>query len=142
MDRVTIAKGTMLYHGTDSAGDFAIPDGPCWFTLRHEDAIRWVGWSESLPQGRERGLGRVLVSETIDDIDLVDVTALKRWEAVATAVCDDPEATSYAVANAFLKNGIVGWIGDREIMLTNPGQALKAREVIYLEPEYGAPSLK
>lgn len=142
MDRTIIPKGTLLYHGTDCAGDFAIPDGPSWFTLGREDAVQWVGWSESLPQGRNRGPGRVLVAETIDDIDLIDVIALKRWEAVATAICDDAEATSYAVANAFLQNGISGWLGRNEVMLTHPGQMLKAKEVLYLEPELGAPPLK
>jgi len=141
MNRIAIKKGTLLYHGTDCAGDFAIPDGPCWFALNQEDAVKWVGWSESLPEGRERGSWRVLITETVDDIDLIDVISLERWEEVAMGVCNDPEATNYAVANGLWKNGIIGWIGDQEIMLTTPDQVLTPKEVVHLQPEHSLPSL-
>jgi hypothetical protein len=142
MDSLRIPKGTSLYHGTDCEGDFVIPDGPSWFTFAHDEAARWAGWSESLPQGRKRGLKRVLVTETIEDIDLVDVVSLERWEAVATSVCGDPEATSYAVADAFMKSGLVGWIGKHEIMLTTPALVLNSKRVVCLEAEAVALTMK
>lgn len=74
MERLRVPKGTFLFHGTDCAGDFKIPDGPSWFAFNRTAAVEWVGWSEERPNGRQKGSGRVLVTEVSQDIDLVDLT--------------------------------------------------------------------
>jgi len=142
MNRLRISKGTILFHGTDCAGDFEIPDGPCWFAFNRSAAAQWVGWSDEPPQGRDKGAGRVLEVEITQDVDLVDMASLDSWELAASAFCGDSEASIYEMAEAFNQQRALGWATEREIMLTRPGEVLRAKAVYYVECSSAQPLMK
>lgn len=100
-----------------------------------------MGWSESLPTGRAHGTERVLVCETSYDLEVIDVRTFSAWEEVASAVCGDPETTSYTMARSFRECGLNGWVGDKEIMLSNPATSLKSVNVLTLDMDQISPSI-
>jgi hypothetical protein len=127
MKQLRLAKGTVLYHGTDCDGDFGIPDGPCWFAFDRRTAKNWVDWSQKPPAGRVKGPGRVIEVELSKDVLLLDVVVLEDWAALAMEHCGDIEASPYPVADSLAGKGVLGWIGEREIMLTRPENVLIAK---------------
>lgn len=128
LPRRTIPAGTRLYHGTQTAGRFVLPDGPAWFTTAEDSAARWIGWARA-PVGRRRGASRVLVAELTEAVALLDVVALGRWRHLALATAGDPEAGPGTMARVLRSAGIAGWYGRTEVLLTVPEAVLSPVEV-------------
>lgn len=124
-----VPPGTPLYHGSHCEGTFDVPDGPAWFAWSFEKASDWSGWSLNPPEGRVRGERRVFAYEVFAATDLVVVEAIEQWQSLCQSLCGDPDATTYQLASAFVKNGLTGWISTREVMLLNPGDTLRLVEV-------------
>lgn len=120
----TIKAGTLLYHGTDCAGDFHIPDGPAWFTWSREQAEEWAGWSECLPAGRTKGPPRIISARLSQNVRLVDVEELEDWKNLCLAF-DMSEPSPGRLAQAMSDAGMDGWYESSEVMLTNPEKVLQ-----------------
>jgi hypothetical protein len=55
---------------------------------------------------------------------LADTCSAEDWERFCLALLDDPEPGMYEIANAAKKARLAGWLGDTEVMLTNPKKYL------------------
>ena len=121
-----LRAGTILYHGTNSAGDFQHPDGPAWFTPSLKIGLQWAGWSESLPDGRTKGDKRVLSYRVVQDVTLLSFTA-KVWSGLGLILCDDEEPSPWDLAHK-LVGCVPGWMSTEsngEVMLTTPSEVLE-----------------
>ena len=157
LPRTVLAKGTPLFHGTDCAGDFEIPDGPAWFADSFETAAYWAGWNFPA-HDREDGERRVHVYVVAADVALLDLDAFAddvagdgwiRLAELAAGVSE--EITRDEMAAALKAKGVAGWLGHGEVMLTSPELVLSFERTTVVEGENplrpvpstyrGAPSL-
>lgn len=106
-----IPAGQMLYHGTDCAGDFLLPDGPAWFSRWYWFAATMAGWRPP-PPGRSRGPRRVLKARLSRDIVLRDFG--DSWF--------NPD--SEEIAGLADTPGIDGWYARTEVLLLDPATSL------------------
>lgn len=118
---MTLEAGTTLYHGTDSAGDFLIPDGPAWFCLDKEKALEWTGWSEGPCKGRKKGEPRVLAVTLAKNVTLLDTTSRVVWIALCHRF-DFDDAQNYELAHKLKEKGYAGWYGPTEVLLCRPDE--------------------
>ena len=132
---LVLPAGTKLFHGTDSAGEFLVPDGPAWFAFNLSKAQQWAGWSQSMPAGRTKADRRVLVLRSRADVSLLDTRKRSDWEKLCLELCGDPEAGMYAVAEQVRQAGYAGWYGRTEVLLTDPAIWLAPKDVQQLESE-------
>lgn len=127
----TIPAGTHLFHGTDCAGDFTVPDGPAWFAATHDEAAYWAGWNVPA-HDRADGERRVHDFVTLADVTLVDLDACQdghdgdgAWERLCAAVTGDDEYLCRdELASAMAERGMAGWCGEGEVLLALPGELL------------------
>ena len=119
-----LRAGTRLYHGTNCAGEFLIPNGPAWFATDHDKALKWAGWT-SPPKGRTLGAVRVLSFVSIRSVLLIETNERSQWDQLSTVLLDDPEANVWAVAHALAATGSPGWSAPGEIMLCAPSIFLR-----------------
>lgn len=128
--RASLPKGTMLYHGTNTAGDFEIPDGPAWFAPTFELSRQWVGWA-SPPSNRALGDGRIHEFEVIADIpDLIDIRVIPHdmgqgWSEFCEAATGEYDELGPGWVASALVGKCQGWQGREEIMLTEPQSYLR-----------------
>ena len=122
--------GTRLWHGTDCAGAFPAPDAPAWFALDEAAAWRWAAWRVTPPEGRMPGSRRALAFEVAADVALADTGDRADWEALCDALCGDPEAGTFDVAQAAAALGLAGWRGRAEVMLAHPVRWLRPLGVV------------
>ncbi|MGY3582433.1 hypothetical protein ACVIGB_000643 [Bradyrhizobium sp. USDA 4341] len=115
-----LPTGAQLFHGTDCAGEFLVPDGPAWFAFSRAEAARWAGWSESVPTGRFKGDRRLFAFTTTLDLRLIDTRKIETWQRLCTELCGDPEAGTGTVAQCLREAGLVGWHGRTEVLLSDP----------------------
>lgn len=132
---LVLPAGTTVFHGTDSAGEFLIPDGPAWFAFDQAKAKQWAGWSQGMPAGRTKADRRVLVLRTTADVSLLDTRKVRDWEKLCLDLCGDPEAGMYVVAQEVRQAGYAGWYGRTEMLLGNPAAWLASEAVLELEPK-------
>ena len=118
---VTVPAGTRIWHGSDCTGPLDPPAGPAWFTRDPAAAADWAGWSEGLPDGRERGQRRLLGYELTAPVRLLDTTRLEDWSALGVALLDDPEPGPWALADALTRAEGGGWSSPRELLLCDTG---------------------
>ena len=131
---IILAKGKRVFHGTDCAGNFLLPDGPAWFAFDAAGARRAVHWERSLPRGRRQGPRRVLEAVVKRDIRLIDTRQEGIWREVCAALCKgNRDASTYEVAHAIARRRGTGWYGDTEILLVKPAYSLTAIAVHPLE---------
>lgn len=121
--RRILPAGTRLWHGTNTAGDFEVPDGPAWFALTHKGAAEWVGWG-GVCGGRVAGSSRVHEFESVADVELLDLFGLEDWRRVSLEMVGDPDGGTGCVAAA-LVDVAAGWVGEGEVMFTAPETKLK-----------------
>ena len=121
-----LPEGAQLWHGSDCAGKFSVPDGPAWFALDEQSGLRWARWRQRPPAGRSRGPARLFRYVVARPVDLVDTAARGDWAALAALLCGDPEAGSWQVASALAATGAggKGWYGRAEVLLCDPAQCL------------------
>ena len=124
----TLPKGTLLFHGTNTAGKFTIPDGPAWFTLDHDSAKGWVGWG-GVADNRKPGQERVLICRLNHDIELLDTSNRETWLKLAEAATGNPESGGGWVAEA-LCGAANGWRGRDEVMLCEPAKHLVQQSIV------------
>jgi len=135
-----LKAGTPLWHGTDCEGDFLHPDGPAWFAFSLEDAQKWSGWSQSVPEGRAKGERRVLAFEAARDVVLLDTSERTHWEALCEAATGDPEGSPWGAAAALAQRGLAeGWYGRTEILLVAPSAALVPKGCVWTDGPDAAP---
>jgi hypothetical protein len=115
-NQIVLTPGTLLYHGTD-VEEFAAPalKAPAWFAFDYEQAARWSGWVNPTSL-QER---RVLVFRVDQPLALEDVRSRTHWENFCIRLVGDDEAGTYEAAHACASQGILGWHGNDEVMLTN-----------------------
>jgi hypothetical protein len=128
-----LPAGTALFHGSDCAGEFLVPDGPAWFAFSLARGAQGSGWSETAPTGRIKGERRVLAFRTGADIPLIDTRKLEIWEKLCADLTGDPETGSRTVAFRVWEEGIAGWYGQHEVLLAEPANWLVHRAVHRLE---------
>jgi hypothetical protein len=126
---ITLEAGTVLHHGTDCAGDFEIPDGPAWFAADATDAADWAGWNTP-PYDRADGERRTHAFVTTQAVRVIDLAAAYSdddgWIALCLAATgEDEELTRSELAEALVAHGFLGWSGDGEVMLADPGKVLR-----------------
>lgn len=111
-----------MWHGTNTAGKFLIPDGPAWFAFSREAAENWVGWG-GVADNRSEGPGRVHEYVTAAPVVVLDVFALDDWRNLSERMTGDPDCGTGILA---AKGASVeaGWVGEEEIMLAAPHDVL------------------
>jgi hypothetical protein len=129
-----LPAGTQLFHGSDCAGEFLVPDGPAWFAFTFERGARWSGWSEIPPAGRIKGQRRLLAFKVAADITLIDTRRFEIWEKLCTDLSGDPEAGMGTIAQRVREEGLVGWYGRHEVLLAEPATWLIHEDLHVLEP--------
>ena len=118
---VSLAKGTALFHGTDSRETFSVLRGPAWLCQTVEGAKEWCGWAEGpLSGGKKRVLRFVLKRKMI----MVDTTSIEQWQNLFMALCKTPDPLIHQASKAIAKAGGQGWCGRREVMVVSPGKFL------------------
>lgn len=131
-----LPAGTRLWHGTDSDGDFELPDGPCaWFTVNPEKAAGWAGWADTPMPGRSKGQKKVMEFSTTRDIELFNITDASDYFELCFSLTGDPEFPHMAVARALIDAGGKGWIGHGphgEVMIGHPEENLRFLDLKYL----------
>jgi hypothetical protein len=129
----TIPAGTHLFHGTDCAGDFTVPDGPAWFADTDKEAAYWAGWNVPA-HDRADGERRVHAFVTLAPVTLVDIDAAQEgvadsdeaWDRLCAAVTGEDEYLDRdELAAAMAEKGLAGWWGEGETLLSRPDALLK-----------------
>jgi hypothetical protein len=120
-----LPAGTLLYHGTKTAGDFTLPDGPAWFAFSYGEAEKWINWSSTPPSGRTFGEPRVIVACVVKPVELADTRSLRNWQQFCQTLLGDPEPGIGVIAQAAKKARIPGWLGNTEVMLARPKMYLR-----------------
>jgi hypothetical protein len=133
LETTILPAGTALFHGTDCAGDFSVPDGPAWFAFTLEKATEWAGWSDQAPEGRTKGERRVLSFRLAADAELPDTRDSADWRRLSRALCGDDEAGVGEVADGAAAAGLPGWRGRAEVMLVDPARWLVHEATVSLE---------
>lgn len=131
LPRIMLKAGTTLYHGTDCAGDFEIPDGPAWFTTDPGEAEEWAGWNVPA-HGREDGERRIHTFVVERDVALLDMDtiaadiATDEWADLAEIVTGvNDEILRDEMAAGLKAKGMTGWLGHGEVLLTSPESVLR-----------------
>jgi len=125
MKTCILPAGTKLFHGTDCAGEFDIPDGPAWFCPTREGAEGWVDWSKETPRGRKKGPGRVLGPLVVArDLILANTILLEDWRSLGEELLGDPDPLTGDLARAVVAAGLDGWAGRAEVMVSKPHEVL------------------
>lgn len=123
MNFITLKKGTLLYHGTDSRVDFKKIIGPAWLCRSLEKAKQWAGWSES---GKwAGGPKRVLAYSLKRNMRLVNTTTIEQWQELFVALSDTPDPLIHQAAKAVAKADLNGWYGESEVMIVKPGKFVR-----------------
>ncbi len=118
---------TLLYHGTNT-NDFMVPDGPAWFTLTPEGAMKWINWAGVHPS-RTAGSERVMVFQSYGNLPLLDTRSEAAWRHLCLILAGDPDVSMGVIASAVQQGGYQGWYGRNEIMLVNPISQIYPRGV-------------
>lgn len=103
--RVSIPKGTLLYHGTQAEDDFEDLDGPAWLSTSEATARRFVAWN-----GGE-GTPRVLVYRVDRRIPTL-AQVLEEGDMATLRRVLDPDEETYSpgeLAEAACARGYNGW---------------------------------
>jgi len=117
---VSVPTGTILYHGTDSPKSFTMLRGPSWLVDDIRKAEEWAGWSESGGGGKKR----VLEFSTKKQLKLLDTRALRQWRRVGILLMDDDDPCMWGLARKVAEAGFDGWLGNTEVMISRPKDAL------------------
>lgn len=124
---VTLPASSQLWHGSDCAGRFSVPDGPAWFALDEQTGVRWASWRETPPAGRRKGKPRLFSFLLSREVELLDVEDISVWQEFGLTLLGDPEASPWALAQALVGQAD-GWRTEAEIMLCCPRQHLQPLE--------------
>lgn len=120
-----VLQPTTLYHGTNCAGDFSLPDGPAWFCLDFDTATKWSGWSTTPPRGKTIGRRRVLACHLTQSIELLDTRSIEDWQRLGEALAGDTDPYMWTIARLVSEAGYNGWLGNTEVMLSRPSAHLE-----------------
>jgi len=126
MKTVLLPTGTILYHGTDSPKNFTMLRGPSWLVDDIRKAEEWAGWSKS-GGGRKK---RVLEFSTKKTLKLLDTRALRQWRRVGILLMDDDDPCMWGLARKVAEAGFDGWLGNTEVMISRPKDALTSGQVL------------
>lgn len=131
MARTFIAKGTELYHGTNSETIFEFPEPPAWFTTSWEVAKYFSEYHSQ--EGKPR-IHLFRAQRRIQKILLIEQT--EEWKRLMEEMKEetgDPSEDPRDLARRLCQQGLNGWIipdnypnGD-DIMLCRPGEWLEWR---------------
>lgn len=120
--RVSLRRGTRLYHGTQAEDTFGVPTGAAWFSNDREVAQHFADWKNEFG-GRPR-VKSYRVARAASLVRFADRDDLEKWFERRGARPGDSEGMAYDVCRA----GYDGWIvpdnyptGD-DIMLCSPEQ--------------------
>jgi hypothetical protein len=106
-----------LFHGSDRAASFVIPDGPAWFALSEDKALEWAEWGKA-----RKPCVRVY---TCSKVFLVDLLKYDDVDATFKQLRIDMDLPYRLQAGQFRKFGLAGWLGSEEVMLTFPERYLR-----------------
>lgn len=131
MPRLTLEKGTTVYHGTSILDEFYELAAPAWVTTSESVAVwfakRWSRGSDTVP--------RVMKFKTTRSVKLIRIDDKQDWEDFVTSLAfDESEGDPWNVASTAegeYGNQFDGWIipqnypdGD-DILLFNPADVLE-----------------